>query len=93
MTTTDNENRTSLDDLKLFINVYDSACALAVAKSYTDENGAYCENVRYLDDLDSIGLSYSDLIYAIESQGAINVSGCYNCSNKILGAAALVNLR
>lgn len=81
------ENRTPLAGLKLFINVYDLAAALAVAKPYIDEMGAYIEQVRYLDDLSLIGLEYSDLIEAVESVGAINRSGGYACTPKIIGAA------
>ena len=86
-TTDKEENRTPLAGLKLFINVYDLAAALAVAKPYIDENGAYCEQVRYLDDLALIGLGYSDLIEAVESQGMIDCSGSYQCTPKIIGAA------
>ena len=52
--------------------MYDGAAALAVAKSFGD-NG---ERIRYVDDLESIRLHYSDLIEAREAQGAINISGC-----------------
>jgi hypothetical protein len=66
----------SLDGLKMFINCYYCACALAVAKSFIGDNGDEYERVRYLDDIERIGLQYSDLIKAIETQGAINISGC-----------------
>lgn len=82
------ENRTPIEGgLKLFINVYDLAAALAVAKPYIDEHGAYCERVRYVDDLESIGLRYSDLIEAVESVGSVSTSGWYPCTHKIIGAA------
>lgn len=66
----------------LFINCYNCSAALADAKSLGDY-----ERVRCLDNVKRIGLSYSDLIEAIEARGAVNISGCYLCTPKIIGAA------
>jgi len=81
------QNRIDLDGYKIFVNVYDMAAALAVAQPYRNNNGDYSERVGYIDDLESIGITYQDLIEAVEATGgAINRSGWYACTPKIVKA-------
>lgn len=77
------ENRTSLDGLKVYINVWNLAASLAVAKGRRDERGRYYEQVKSFEDLESLGLEYRDLVDAVEAQGMINRSGWYALSAKI----------
>jgi hypothetical protein len=78
-----NENMTSLDGLRVYINVWNLAANLAVARNRRDEKGEYYEQVKAFDDLGSIGLTYQDLIDAVEQQGALNRSGWYRITPKI----------
>ncbi len=78
-----NEKRTSLDGLRVYINVWNSAASLAVARNRRDENGRDYEQVKALVDLESIGLAYQDLIDAVEQQGTISRSGWYRITPKI----------
>ena len=77
------ENRASLDGLRVYINVWNLAASLAVAKNRRDENGRYYEQVKSLEELESIGLEYRDLVDAVNSQGGVKMSGRYALSPKI----------
>lgn len=84
MTTQDiNENRASLDGLRVYINVWNLAANLAVARNRRDENGRYYEQVKSLEDLESIGLEYRDLVDVVNSHGGVKISGRYELSPKI----------
>ncbi len=80
-------NRTPLDDFKVYVNVWDCHASLAVAHPYIDaKSGQYREEIRYVDDLESIGLAYQDVIDAVEEEGYIELSGCYPLDAKLARA-------
>ncbi len=80
-------NRTSLDGFKVYVNVWNRQASLAVARPYIDaESGQYREEIRYVDDLESIGLKYQDVIDAVEEEGYIGLSGCYPLDAKLTRA-------
>jgi hypothetical protein len=83
-----NEKWTSLDGLRIYINVWNLAANLAVARNRRDEKGQYYEQVKAFEDLESIGLTYQDLIDAVEQQGALNSSGWYRITPRIQKAVS-----
>ncbi len=80
-------NRTSLDGFKVYVSVWDRQASLAVAHPYVDaKSGQYREEIHYVDDLESIGLKYQDVIDAVEEEGYIELSGCYPLDEKLTHA-------
>ncbi len=75
--------RISLNGYKVFINVQDSRALIAVTRRDTDEKGQVWEEERYFEDLESIGLTYNDLVDAVEKEGALTISGWYPLTPKI----------
>ena len=77
------ENQTNLGSLRVYINVWNQAACLVVARNRRDEKGRYYEQVKSLEDLESISLEYRDLVDAVNSQGAVKMNGRYTLSPKI----------
>ena len=67
--------------ISVYIDVWDETAALALSK-YDEQHRIKTKYVQ-ADDLDDWGLSYGDLLDAVNAKGAINKSGWYPLTERI----------
>jgi hypothetical protein len=67
--------------ISVYIDVWDATAALAFSK-YDEEHRIITKYVQ-ADDLDDWGLSYDDLLDAVNAKGAMNKSGWYPLTERI----------